>query len=213
MAVGELLYVVSLSRKFALPSLGVIALNIAYPNRNLCCIVFGFVLFTLHGCAQQIKKTEQPQTKPVLTKPINPAPEVDPYTYPSIDLTADDGDDDEPAVDTHAAKKLSGEWHWLGNLTPTETIKVDKPGHYKLNIRPSGWFEIQVTCIKGDGMYEAVGNRISFTLVQQSPETCNPPKKDIFISSLESAGSFRIVGDRLRLKMSKEKREMVFYRP
>lgn len=167
-------------------------------------------LMILAGCGA-------PPHKATATKPLQVTAKriQEPQQWPQYPSPADGEDDeeDDPAVDPTAARKLSGDWIWLGNLTPTTTFKVDQPDRYRFLVMFDGRFVIHADCVTGEGLFEARGNRIALTVAQQSGSGCEASHKDLYISSLESARNFRFVGDKLRLSNSREKLEMVFYRP
>ena len=189
-------------------------MRLARPSLIAVLMMLCLTTLLLNGCGNRPKKSSampSQATSVAKTRTAVSKPEPEPQ-YPSP-ADMEDEDDDEPTVDPAAALKLSGDWVWLGNLTPTESFKVDRPNRYRLSIKANGWFEVQADCIKGEGLYEAHGNRIALALVERQGEGCENSHKNLFFSSLESAGSFRLVGDRLRFLMKREKLEMVFYRP
>lgn len=123
--------------------------------------------------------------------------------------------EESPAPADHATiENTDPVWEWLGNLTPEQTMQIEKPGNFVLKLKPDGWFEFQTDCKRGQGMYETTGDhRIALAVVDLAPGTCpRDSRHEIFLNTLESAGSFRIAGDRLYLDMKREKKTMVFGR-
>jgi hypothetical protein len=176
---------------------------------SIWILVFAFVA---SSCSTAEKK---PSAKPAIVVKTTSKPTVSEPpqpNYPSPEQIEED-EDETPTVDPAAALELSGDWVWLGNLTPTETFKVDKPNRYRLSIKPNGWFEVHADCVKGEGLYEASKDRIALALVQKEGSGCNLSHHQLFLDSLESAGGFRLVGEQLRFRIKREKREMVLYRP
>jgi hypothetical protein len=104
-------------------------------------------------------------------------------------------------------------WEWLGNLTPTETMKVEQPDKYLLKLKSDGWFEVQTDCRQGEGMYETRDQRIAMAVVRLTDAACPPGSHhDLYLKSLESAGSFRMTGEKLYFDMTNEAKTMVFWR-
>lgn len=105
-------------------------------------------------------------------------------------------------------------WHWLGNLAPDETDKVEHPDNYTLELRPNGWFGFRAACKVGSGMYEISGERIALAVINVTPEKpCRADAHaDRFVKSLETAGRFRLAGDKLFFDMRREAKTMVFWK-
>jgi heat shock protein HslJ len=105
-------------------------------------------------------------------------------------------------------------WHWLGNLAPRETDKVEHPDNYTLELRPNGWFGFKADCKSGSGMYEINGERIALAVINVAPpKPCrNDPHAENFVKSLETAGHFRLSGDKLYFDMKREAKTMVFWK-
>jgi len=152
--------------------------------------------------------------KPVLPAPVAKAARPPAESEPVFPDPEEIDEEDEPALDAAAASRLVGDWVWLGTVTPTQTFKVDKPNHYHMSINPRGWFALQAECVKAEGLFEARGERIAFAVVQQTAGTsCAAPRLlEDYLKTLEAAASYRLVGDRLRLRLNREKKEMVFFR-
>lgn len=103
-------------------------------------------------------------------------------------------------------------WEWLGNLTPTDTLKAEPNGRYTLEFYSDGWFKLQADCRQGEGIYEISGQRIALAVVKLSEADCPPGSHhDLYVNSLESAGSFGKTGDKLYLHMRREAKTMVFW--
>jgi heat shock protein HslJ len=104
-------------------------------------------------------------------------------------------------------------WEWLGNLTPTETMKVTQPATYLLEFKPDGWFNVQTDCNRGEGMYEISDQRIAMAVVKLADASCPPGSHhELYLKSLESAGRYRMSGQKLYFDMKGEAKTMVFWR-
>jgi len=120
--------------------------------------------------------------------------------------------DDQPS-DFDSASFNGVVWEWLGNLTPADTLRVEQPAQYTLELRSDGWFNIRTDCGEGEGMYETRNERIVMAVVELNNGTCPADSyHDVFVQSLEAAGSFRLAGDRLYFDMRREAKTMVFWR-
>lgn len=176
---------------------------------NLGLAALTTVLLALGGCTTEKPATAKAPAAPpakIVKHPAAPEP-----AYPEPDESVEE---DEPTVDAAALTQLVGDWVWIGTVTPTSTFKVDRPSHYRMTVYPRGWFALTADCTKAEGVFEAHDAQIAFAVVQHSAALgCNPPPLlDDCLQTLESARSYRLVGDRLRLRMKREKKEMVFYR-
>jgi hypothetical protein len=167
--------------------------------RALCATVAASVLL-LTGCSSAGKGAKaQSSSRPVAVKhPQRPQPRVSdqerPWAFPSLPFAG-------------------MVWEWLGNLTPTETMKVEQPAKYLLKLKSDGWFEVQTDCKKGEGMYETRDQRIAMAVIRLSGAVCPPGSHhDLYVKSLESAGSFRMAGEKLYFDMRNEPKTMVFWR-
>jgi hypothetical protein len=180
-------------------------------NRTAYPILAGLMatLLFVQGCHSEKPATSKPPAA-APAKIVKPRAAPEP-AYPEPD-EADE--EDEPTVDAAAIARLSGDWVWLGTVTPTSTFKVDKPSRYRMTVYPRGWFALTVDCMKAEGVFEARAAEIAFAVVQQTAALgCTaPPLLEDYIHTLESARRYRVVGDRLRLQMKRESKEMVFYR-
>lgn len=171
--------------------------------------IFAALLLALTGCTSEkpvaVKPTPAPPAKAAKSlPPSEPA-------YPEPDI---EDEEDEPNVDAAGLGQLVGDWVWLGTATPLTTHKVDKPSLYRMTVYPRGWFALTAGCMKVEGVFEAHANQIAFAVVQHSSALgcTEPPLLDEYVKTLEAARGYRLVGERLRLRMKNEKKEMVFYR-
>jgi hypothetical protein len=171
--------------------------------------ILAAILLAVSGCASEKPVAVKPPLAPP-AKVAKTSPSSEP-SYPEPDI---DDEEDEPNVDATALGQLVGDWVWLGTATPLATHKVDKPSLYRMTVYPRGWFALSAGCMKVEGVFEAHGSQIAFAVVQHSSGLgCTaPPLLDEYVGTLEAARGYRLVGERLRLRMKNEKKEMVFYR-
>lgn len=154
-------------------------------------------VFILLGCSTAGKgaKPQAPAQKAEVNRPQSRVSEpAEPWAFPALPF----------------AGML---WEWLGNLTPTETMTVEQPEKYLLKLNSDGWFEVQTDCNRGEGMYETDDQRIAMAVVRLTDAPCPPGSHhDLYLKSLESAGSFRMIGEKLYFDMKNEAKTMVFWR-
>lgn len=172
-----------------------------HPCRRISLIIMSIMSFLCYACSTP-EQREQPRVRisPVTVNKQRRSQSSAPAT------------DQNPASGFSSLSFTGMIWQWLGNLIPTETLKVDQPGRYTLKFRSDGWFSLQADCRQGEGIYETSGRRIAMAVVKLTDAVCPPgSRQDLYVNSLESAGSFRTTGDRLYLQMRREARTMVFW--
>jgi hypothetical protein len=139
--------------------------------------------------------------------------------YPEL---VEDDSGDEELGDSAANSPLrgvsspltGGAWLWLGILTPTEATKVDHPGNFSIQFKPDGWFDWHAECQEGEGLFVTRGERIVLSI--KNSRAASPCKSAVltenFLQTLDLAATYQVRGERLKFRMKREKKEMVFYR-
>ncbi len=84
--------------------------------------------------------------------------------------------------------------------TNGQTVVVDEPDKYTLELLPNGQVRIRADCNRGFGSYTMKGSEISFHRTAYTRAACPPGSLfDVYTRNLEEANSYVVEGDTLHI--------------
>ena len=112
---------------------------------------------------------------------------------------------------TYAVETVVGKtWHWVGTVTPVETIDVAEPNRYTLAL-DEGRAAIRFDCNTGGGEYRIAEGQLSFGPLLSTRMACGPESQDaVFSKELAQIRSFFVEDGKLYLEMPMDAGTMQF---
>lgn len=107
----------------------------------------------------------------------------------------------------------TGSWRWEGLVSPVDTIAIDQPERYTLDLQNGGKALVRADCNRGQAAYKLNGRAISIKVSGMTKVSCPPGSlSERYLKTLEAAVAQRIRGDSLFLDLPGEGGTMKFVR-
>ena len=106
-----------------------------------------------------------------------------------------------------------GAWHWESLISAAETVAVNQPERYKLQLQAGGKAQVVADCIKGQGSYTSDGRNFNIKMAKVTRSTC--PAGSLsgrYLNALEAAIGQRVKGKNLFLDLPADNGTMKFVR-
>ena len=107
----------------------------------------------------------------------------------------------------------TGSWRWEGLVSVTDTIAIDQPERYTLDLQIGGKALVRADCNRGQAAYKLDGRAITIKVSVMTKVSCPPGSlSERYLKALEAAVGQRIRGDSLFLDLPGEGGTMKFVR-
>jgi heat shock protein HslJ len=107
----------------------------------------------------------------------------------------------------------NGSWRWEGLVTSADTIEIEQPERYTLELLGGGKAQVRADCNRGQAAYKLDGRAIAIKVSGMTRAACPPGSmSERYVKALEAAVGQRIRGNNLFLDLPGEGGTMRFVR-